>query len=285
MSLLLGAPPRLRHRKSPAILLLLRYLLCLPLLPLLRRGAAQSLRRSSSSAQSEDGRRLVCAQAGPPVPVRVDRGAHGAAGADPDRVELQHSGLRGRERGLQRAGEEGPGRGQQSRWQRLFPARSPAAAGPTSSFSGEGGVSTQTAAGKTPAPPMRSCQRCWEAAGVDWSGSEHPWLWETSARRGLRAKMPCLWEAKMMGCSRVCRSGAGSPASSLRRLKERAPIPTQIAQAEREMWTGFSPGRRGVRDGGGGGGLPGEQRGCVGLEPEPVTRRSTASARLSNYSA
>lgn len=103
------------------------------------------------AARCEDGWRLVCSQVGPPVAVRPDSSPHGAAGADPDCVELQQPRLRRRQgkRRLQRAGEEGPGRRQQSRWQRLFPARGPGAAAAASSSAREGDVSPHTAAGKT----------------------------------------------------------------------------------------------------------------------------------------
>lgn len=108
------------------------------------------------AARCEDGRRLVCSQAGPTVAVRAHSCPHGAAGADADCVELQHPRLRGRKRKrrVKRAGEEGPGRGQQSRWQPLFPARGQAAA--ASPCAWERGVSPHTAAGKTEALPMYS---------------------------------------------------------------------------------------------------------------------------------
>lgn len=108
------------------------------------------------AARCEDGRRLVCSQAGPTVAVRAHSCPHGAAGADADCVELQHPRLRGRKRKrrVKRAGEEGPGRGQQSRWQPLFPARGQAAAASPSAW--ERGVSPHTAAGKTEALPMYS---------------------------------------------------------------------------------------------------------------------------------
>lgn len=108
------------------------------------------------AARCEDGRRLVCSQAGPTVAVRAHSCPHGAAGADADCVELQHPRLRGRKRKrrVKRAGEEGPGRGQQSRWQPLFPARGQAAAASPSAW--ERGVSPHTAAGKTQALPMYS---------------------------------------------------------------------------------------------------------------------------------
>uniref|UniRef100_A0A8C4HYW0 Xylosyltransferase 1 n=1 Tax=Dicentrarchus labrax TaxID=13489 RepID=A0A8C4HYW0_DICLA len=101
------------------------------------------------AARCEDGWRLVCSQVGPPVAVRPDSSPHGAAGADADCVELQQPRLRRRQgkRRLQHAGEEGPGRRQQSHWQRLYPARGPAAAAASSS-AGEGDVSPHTAAGK-----------------------------------------------------------------------------------------------------------------------------------------
>lgn len=108
------------------------------------------------AARCEDGRRLVCSQAGPTVPVRAHSCPHGAAGADADCVELQHPRLRGRKRKrrVKCAGEEGPGRGQQSRWQPLFPARGQAAAASPSAW--ERGVSPHTAAGKTEELPMYS---------------------------------------------------------------------------------------------------------------------------------
>lgn len=113
-------------------------------------------------------------QAGPPLAVRPDRSPHGAAGPDPDRVELQQPRLgrgagEGRRRRRQPAGEEGPGRGQQqSRRQRLFSARrSPAAAaGAASPSAGEGDVSPHTAAGKTPhqIPTENRTHRGWSGS-------------------------------------------------------------------------------------------------------------------------
>lgn len=163
MPLLLDAPPRLRHCKKLSLP---------PSSPTITTSTSSS---SSSSryfhsflpsrcaqpqtvlqlraARCEDGWRLVCSQVGPPVAVRPDSSPHGAAGADADCVELQQPRLRRRqgERRRQRAGKEGPGRGQQSRRQRLFPARGPAAAAAASSSAGEGDVSSHTAAGKTDA--------------------------------------------------------------------------------------------------------------------------------------
>lgn len=108
-------------------------------------------------AGADHGRRRVRSQVGPPVALGPDRSPHGAAGADADRVELQQPRLRrGRgERGLQRAGEEGAGRGQQSRRRRrLFPAGAPTEA--ASSSAGEEGISSHTAAGKAQAGFSRS---------------------------------------------------------------------------------------------------------------------------------
>lgn len=115
-------------------------------------GASSAVRqRQQRQPGANHGRRLVRSQVGPPVAVGPDSSPHGAAGADADRVELQQPRLRRRrgERGLQRAGEEGPGRRQQSRRRRLFPARDPTAA--ASSSAGEEGISSHTAAGKAEA--------------------------------------------------------------------------------------------------------------------------------------
>lgn len=218
------------------------------------------------AARCEDGRRLVCSQAGPTVAVRAHSCPHGAAGADADCVELQHPRLRGRKRKrrVKRAGEEGPGRGQQSRWQPLFPARGQAAAASPSAW--ERGVSPHTAAGKTEALPMysyriprekRLSRRGWMGLAGRSNISTHTagpkWVFEllsVEQRLSRKEMIGCQMQSEpfffystsagRLASSAGCSLWSGATLHRLNvRLNERTRVQTWVwnAKAEYEIWS------------------------------------------------